>query len=119
MQRVKISLALLSSVVLIACRPNSTALKPVFDSDLGRLESQVIKRYGKPERTHKGSADEICIGELAYDLRFRLPAGNTNLPVMQIYYRGLTGERIFWLTNSIGTNWTVFADVSIPQGTKF
>ncbi len=105
--------------VLIACRPNSTSLKPVFDSDLGLLEPQVITRYGKPESTRKGNASEICVGELAYDLRFRLPAGNTNLPVMQIYYRGSTGERIFWLTNSSGTNWTVFADVNIPPGTMF
>jgi len=121
MKTLLVSLPLIAglSLISVGCCADGKAKskpKPVFDRELGHLETEIIRKNGRPKEVLIKKAKEM-VGELRSALKSKVPDENTE--VKELYYKTDTGERIFWLTKQPKGEWKVISDVEIPPGVVF
>jgi hypothetical protein len=117
-----LAMALGLSMMSVGCcadgKVNSKANKPkpVFDREVGRMEKDVVRKYGEPKEIIVKRAKEL-VGELRSALKAKVP--NEDTEVKELYYKTDKRERIFWLTKQSTGEWKVISDVDIPAGVMF
>jgi len=87
----------------------------LFDHELGKLETDILEKYGKPAETRTTRVKDLK-DELRAPLNLKVSSGE--VLVKELYYKLPKKERIFWLTVQ-KEGWRVISDVEIPEGTVF
>jgi len=114
-------------IILLACFISCFAktnedekenIKPKVDLELGKTESEIIKKYGKPTEVYILKPNEL-IGEIRTLVSSRIPEDKKNIDVKELVFKEVNSVKFYWLIQDEDKNWKVISDIEAPKGTTY
>ncbi len=93
-------------------------IKPKVDLELGKTESEIIKKYGKPTEVYILKPNEL-IGEIRTLVSSRIPEDKKNIDVKELVFKEVNSVKFYWLIQDEDKNWKVISDIEAPKGTTY
>ncbi len=93
-------------------------IKPKADLELGKSESEIINKYGKPTEVYILKPNEL-IGEIRTSVSSRIPEDKKNIDVKELVFKEGNSVKFFWLIQDEDKNWKVISDIEAPKGTTY